>query len=34
MFNPAKPAEAIDHPPDDIFVERCAAYTISLAKRR
>jgi hypothetical protein len=33
IFNPAKLAEGIDHPPDDIFVERRAAYTFSLIRR-
>jgi catalase len=34
LFNPAQLAEGIDHPPDEIFAARCAAYPISLAKRR
>lgn len=34
IFDPANLAEGIGHPPDEIFAARCAAYTISLAKRR
>ena len=34
VFNPANLAEGIGHPPDEIFAARCAAYAISLAKRR
>jgi catalase len=34
IFNPANLAEGIGHPPDEIFAARCAAYAISLAKRR
>lgn len=34
MFDPANLAEGIGHPPDEIFAARCAAYVISLAKRR
>ncbi|OAF12890.1 catalase [Bradyrhizobium centrolobii] len=34
IFNPANLADGIDHPPDEIFTARRAAYTISLAKRR
>jgi catalase len=34
IFNPANLAEGIDHPPDEIFAARSAAYAISLVKRR
>ncbi|MBR0782057.1 catalase family peroxidase [Bradyrhizobium iriomotense] len=34
IFNPANLADGIGYPPDEIFAARCAAYTISLAKRR
>jgi catalase len=34
VFNPASLAEGIGDPPDEIFAARCAAYTISLARRR
>ena len=34
IFNPANLAEGIGHPPDEIFAARCAAYALSLAKRR
>ena len=34
IFNPANLADGIGHPPDEIFAARCAAYAISLAKRR
>ena len=33
-FNPARLAEGINHPPDEIFGARRAAYRISLSKRR
>jgi catalase len=33
-FDPANLAEGIGYPPDEIFAARCAAYAISLAKRR
>jgi catalase len=34
MFDPARLAEGIGHPPDEVFAARHAAYAISLAKRR
>jgi catalase len=34
IFDPASLAEGIDHPPDEIFAARRAAYAISLSKRR
>ena len=34
IFNPANLAEGIGRPPDEMFAARCAAYAISLAKRR
>ncbi|WP_369722146.1 MULTISPECIES: catalase [unclassified Bradyrhizobium] len=34
LFDPASLAEGIDHPPDEIFAARSAAYAISLARRR
>lgn len=34
IFDPARLAEGIGHPQDEIFAGRRAAYTISLAKRR
>lgn len=34
VFNPATLADGIGHPPDAMFAARCAAYTISQARRR